>query len=398
MSFPRSRDAALAVVLAALLGGCALDRSAFGAERDAAVDAPSDAGVDSGSVDAGPPGPLLHGEGSYMRGSEASFEDRAGVVRFVAPHARRIDDTRDGMTLVEGARTNLVRQSQALGAAAWSHDPSCTLRDDDAVAPDGSSTADRALAPLGERCTHQTSQREAVRHTLSAWFRSDLPGPLRASGAREVAIRATSSTGWARLRATGLVAAPRFDDVALDGRAGHPASSDVAIAHDVLTWGWQLEAARFASSYIRTGADTATRPADTWVFAPSDVDPRLASGPWSVSVEPGWTRSELDGVAWVISFSPSSGLRFRRTGPMVIEAVVDGIPVAAVAVPDLQRGNALRIDVHPSAGRLVLTHEGSAVETSVSPWSWAIEGDVRIGGRVGGEEELFGWVSVPSTP
>lgn len=171
--------------------------------------------------------------------------------------------------LVEGARTNLAPQSQAIDNVAWSRTNSAaaapTVTADQAVAPDGTTTADRVQIPLvssGWSLIQSAVITAAATNSGSLFVKGNgTSGTLSVFfGARSCVPCAYNSTSWTRCTddnvATGATNFNFGNDVTDCG--GGPYS-----AQDIFVWGVQVELGAYTSSYIATTAAAVTRSAET---------------------------------------------------------------------------------------------------------------------------------------
>jgi hypothetical protein len=172
--------------------------------------------------------------------------------------------------LVEGASTNLALRSEDLIAAAWSASGTATATADQAVSPDGNTTADRlqinATSGGAFNYRSQTVTLPASSVTVSTWIKGvSGSGNLYLFGTPDAVSYGRVnclyvSTAWTRCTGsfTGT-AAGWFMGIGTDLR---DASQSATVANDVYVWGYQVEAQPFATSYIPTTGTSASRAAD----------------------------------------------------------------------------------------------------------------------------------------
>jgi hypothetical protein len=210
--------------------------------------------------------------------------------------------------LVEPAATNLLTRSQELGSAGIWSQSNVTLTTDNAVAPDGSTTAE-TLTANGSNASHSVTQTITTTadatYTYSVYAKAgtedcvylrnnggvnnwwtaifDLDGG--GSSATQTAVGATSGTivstsqvdlgnGWVRLTVTGSIT-PTSSGMTL-GVAETPTGYTFSTqgtptpnssSGTILYWGAQHELGTVATSYIPTVSATATRAVDAVTVA-----------------------------------------------------------------------------------------------------------------------------------
>jgi hypothetical protein len=195
--------------------------------------------------------------------------------------------------LIEEQRTNSLTYSEQFDNAAWTK-VNATVTANAAVAPDGTSTADKVIATNSASTTRAVYQNftslAATTYTVSVYvkaaeyslFAIQEIGGGRFGASFNLANQTTTSLGgggfvsssispvgggWYRCLVvwTGLAASNAITFI------GYPAGASVSAAgtnyagdgtSGILIWGAQLEAGAFATSYIPTIASTVTRSAD----------------------------------------------------------------------------------------------------------------------------------------
>ena len=224
---------------------------------------------------------------THTRASLATMYDAAGTLVTASSGSPRL--TYDPVThsalglLVEEQRTNLLTYSEALDNATWAKNGGASITANVATAPDGYLTADRltvvtgasdSLESPGVSITSGTSYTATARLLLgtsttvtlnmsnaAAWSGGVNPAAtfnLSTGAMTGVAANTTAKVealpgGWFAVSITATAAATTTSSLRVV-----PVSS----SSTTIVWGLQLEAGAFATSYIPTGAASATRAAD----------------------------------------------------------------------------------------------------------------------------------------
>jgi hypothetical protein len=175
--------------------------------------------------------------------------------------------------LVEGARTNDIIRSQEFENAAWSTSGTAiTVTADQAVAPDGTTTADRLQVPGVVADTGESVRYQAVAPTTrsGSFFvkgngTSGTVDMYLVSGA--CASCSFNASTWTRCvydgaASSNIIAIGLESITAVGCPSGHGAKSAI----DIFVWGAQSEVASFASSYIATTSAAVARTGETADF------------------------------------------------------------------------------------------------------------------------------------
>lgn len=228
---------------------------------------------------------LYKGTGSlsFTRATTATYTAiDNGFISVAADNVLRIESNG---ALIEGARTNIALQSEVLGTT-WAAS-NVTLVNDNAVAPDGASTAERLTASAGNGTLLQSVTGTATAYTFSIYLK-------RLTGTGNVDVRADNTTwatcpistsAWTRCSATATLTDNTYS----------PGVRIVASGDAVYAWGGQMEAGIIKSSYIPTTVSEVARNADQLT---AQISGNLATG-YTVYAEGGATGNS-DGGVWRI--------------------------------------------------------------------------------------------------
>lgn len=303
---------------------------------------PPGAGYDATNVS------LTTGSGvavTVARTSTQTCEISPGVLTSVAANKPCVES---GALKTEPAGTNLALQSAALTSASWSilaagtgGAPSRSA--DVTVAPDGTTSAEQlafsAVAGGGNASIlAQDFTATAAAYSASIYLKaaSGTPtvylwmatGGTTYAGNASACVLSSTTWTWCKLENRTLTAATWAIRFGVDTR---DASQSAQSASTIYAWGAQVETGSVATSYIPTGAATATRTAQTATVAtPATLS--TTEGAAKVCITPAWTGA-APAEAWFL----------------------DGSNVAATA----------RILIVAAAGNTTLTSTNSTVAPAV---------------------------------
>lgn len=221
---------------------------------------------------------INHGIGpnilSFTRSSVATFYNKNGILEQASADNPRFNYTQgvlDGL-LIEGSKTNFIRQSQDIAAGFWIKENSIEvanlLGDNLRISPDNTTYANFVRFPSNTLArTYQliSLPTAANQLTFSVWLKS-------ATGVSQQ-IKITLKESGTGVEYNSLIATvtAQWQRFSISADCSSNASGVIAgIDHDLLTypewniliWGGQLEIGTFASSYIPTTNETATRAID----------------------------------------------------------------------------------------------------------------------------------------
>lgn len=231
---------------------------------------------------------------TFTRSSTGTYVDSNGVIKTAAANEARFDhDPVSGSSLgllVEESRTNNLTYSAEFDNAAWTKTRT-TITANAAVAPDGTTTADKLIRNTDNNINvvYQTVSLSQTTYTLSTFAKQgeysfctlNLPNTQGwdadrwisvdlTDGSYAVSSSAPTSTsveeypnGWYRISITHAASATVTRGGYIEARStsgyGYQAGDGTS---GIYIWGTQLEAGSFPTSYIPTSGSTVTRSAD----------------------------------------------------------------------------------------------------------------------------------------
>lgn len=198
---------------------------------------------------------MLHGSGStaFERTTTGTYIDRYGVLQYADIDEPRFE--KDGL-LIEGASTNLLKQSNNFADATWLKSL-VTITPDFAVSPDGTTNASRLVGSAGAWVLYQAETTSNTSTTTKSIY-------VKSNGAGQDTFRLmingvavtgdlTATNEWVRYEGQGATDGASNIGVIRDS-GNNPVDILIAFA--------QLEELPFASSYIPTTTTSVTRSAD----------------------------------------------------------------------------------------------------------------------------------------
>lgn len=185
---------------------------------------------------------------------------------------------------VESARTNETLRSSAIDNGAWATTASGVaapaITADFAVAPDGTTTADRMQIPacptagVDASGVNQTSATIASPSSSAVFLKANTGTPSVSicmygitTGTRTCTQFALNTSTWTRAVVPNVTNTGGMNmEIACENRTGSYSGATNTGAADILVWGAQSEAGAYATSYIPTVAAAVTRNAEIAQF------------------------------------------------------------------------------------------------------------------------------------
>lgn len=317
--------------------------------------------------------------------------------------------------LVEGQGTNLAPRTESFDDAAWTK-TNLVPTANAAVAPDGTTTADR----LAENTTNgyhnvqfaSGSVTSGTAYVASVYFKPagrtrgafrlrgefsdrgfnfDLSGAtpvigtlwngLPSSGARiEVC-----ANGWYRLSCTTTASATALSGWYLGLSPGaSPDASGGTYAGDgasgAFLWGAQFETGSIATSYIpNPGTGSAVRPADDWFLSGAAFTAAIDPSVGTFFVEFFWAPGPPVGGVFSISDNTNSNRIDYRAGQSYVEIAVGGVVLAGISAGMSPQSGWNRIAVAWSAAGYAISLNGGAPVTGTANCSGLAASQLQLG-------------------
>ena len=350
--------------------------------------------------------------GTFSRSSSGRYLTSASTVATASDNVLRLENRGDGygsIALLEGARTNALSYSRATGS--WTQNaPNHTGTNDYGVAPDGTTTAGRALkqttASWGP--SHQQIALSAGSSVAFSFWMSSNGGTSAGNSFRlgvdynnGIAVKSTIPVGWTYFTATGTTT-NNNPSTGLDHRANLPSTGDPAISTltDVLLWGVQVETGvLFSSSTIASAGTPTTRSADVLTLTTAQYNAALRSVPWTTNVYPLFANTDTTAgdAYWLYSFGGSSdGIYLNNTGGNVTVIVkVGGSTALQSSTITFSKHQQLTITVRPAAGSLTVSGATSGNGTVIGSSFSFPSSTLRVGGILSANNEAFCRISQP---
>ena len=220
---------------------------------------------------------------TFTRASKASYYDSDGLLKLASDNVARFDHDATSKQckglLIEESRTNLLTYSENFDNAAWVKRGTCVVVPNDALAPDGTYTADKITFAGGTNDFYYGSLTIASGTAIAPSIyikKSTASGTVKFTSANGLAFGdweinlALLSTSWERITsvhpAVSVITAFTGTGNAFSGFIIYtPGGSSVT----AWCWGAQVEVGSFTTSYIPS-TDTFTSRASTATYIGSD--------------------------------------------------------------------------------------------------------------------------------
>jgi hypothetical protein len=273
------------------------------------------------------------------------------LLKSATTNTPRIEYDADGNRLgllIEEARTNLITQSEALNTG-WSIG-SATVAADQAVAPDGNTTADEVnlssggfiyRTPTVTASTTYTASWYIKAGTATAWVYGFFDGTAGSFINRvqyDITDGEDVGNGWYRFNVSVTTPAGCTSLRVYPIRTSTGGGEVAGVVGTSFVWGAQLEAGSFPTSYIPTAGATATRAADVASIPTSAFGYNQKAG--TVVVEASTYRTpDSDTYLWQIDSGAGDDRYTARLSSVVLYAAF--VIIDTVTAANLSAGSAL---------------------------------------------------------
>lgn len=363
---------------------------------------------------------------TFSRAGTATYFDKFGTLQTAANNVPRFDYDPDSLArrglLIEGARTNLCINSEAIGASTGT-----SVNSDAGIAPNGAATADLLIETAVNSEHYGTdfsfTPTAGLQYVWSVFVRQG-PGTrnlhLRIAGGNNAVVnfnlstRVMTTSGAQFVKAAYQAMPNGYFRVTLTWTATNATSTTcrIQLANGVATtsylgdgtsglyvWGRQLEQGEFPSSYIATTAASVTRAAD--VVAVASVSPWFNSSEGVLFAEGIYNSfgSTAQGFTAALRHTVSSGsVRLRRSGAAAPTPVADVLNDSASVIasislnPAMTEGAPIRQAISFAAASFQGSARGVSGTRVTSGAVPALNQLVLGSTNATGGSPLFGWL------
>ena len=355
-----------------------------------------------------------------------TYLDVGGTIQTAGTDAPRFDHDISGVPLgmlIEGAGTNVITQSAALGSAPWAASGS-VVTDNDDVAPDGTTTAD-----LVQNNTNSAAHLVYINapgltpttpYTYSKFFKRDdhdwialrvddtdgasyghfnlNTGSVGTADAGVTATIKAYPNGWYRCGVSKAAnGAVTFVNTYLVSADNGKNAAYVGTGTGVWMWGAMLEERPFATSYIKTEGSATTRAQDVPLISDLSSFYNFSQGTFLVEATIPYLTTPVgvyfaigDGVATdymavAVRTDVDNSLRGLVVDSGVIQAdITDGTPIVA--------GTTKKIAFAYALNDFVMYEDGTSRGTDAAGTPLTAVDRLAIGTFDGGSLPLNGWI------
>jgi hypothetical protein len=308
--------------------------------------------------------------------------------------------------LVEEQRTNLLAYSEQLDNAAWVKRGTCTITANAATAPDGQVSADLvAGVGIGGNDLYQSnvSISAPTRYEISFYIKKvstsgvlavqSPAGPANGSWTVDLSLL---GSGWERITRSHAAVTITTEFTGSGGVYNGPyfiASSGGPLSFYL--WGLQAEIGSFATSYIPTGAASATRAADVVTCSGSAFSQWFNAAGGTVVVDflapPGLVPSTYPRV-WEFQDAADSSLLgiWVNGGGSIRVGVYTAGAWQEINLGAATAGGRYKVALRYGASGIAVCCNGGAVATNASTITWANIAKCSIGQSIGQQ-----WLNAP---
>lgn len=342
--------------------------------------------------------------GTFVRAGEASYYNAppntvGGFLSWALANTLR-EDKRDGVPrlyLSEGTRTNLCLYSEDLNQATWTK-TGCTINAGFTAAPDAEvdvcTVAFTADAAAKVSCT-VAGTANATTYASSVWARKPAgAGTARLrvidrNGATTTSADLVVGTLWTRLEytiawGTGVLT-PEI----------HVVNGSAGTAQNIETWGMQVEAGAFVSSYMRTTVAAFVRASDRLTFA---VYPEaMRRGRWSIQQAPIYPSTVHTTADAIVSFSTTQRDGIDSTNSEQNAVNVNNVPMFASAATTFSADQVMTLVVDMAVATVEVSGAttGNGVGSVGTIPTFPTTNHLAIGSRLLGTGSFFGRIGEP---
>lgn len=369
--------------------------------------------------------PWLDRHWAFARGSTGTRYNAKGLIESVASGVPRFNfDLATGKRrlLIEGSRTNLCLRSQEFDNASWTKtDASVTA--DAATAPDGTTTADKlTVSAAGGRVRQSVTissgatvagscfvkksgsanwailSAVAGAETKNVWVNltTGALGTVQSAGSVITTFSAARveslPNGWSRIHFVAVTTGVTSFEMSVSAAQSDNTAS--ANADELYTWGAQIEAGQWPSSYIPTTSASVTRSADTLSRTDPDGLINVNEGTLFVSAiapydDPTNTQARTIAVLDDNSNANIHRWLFTTAGNLQFQTVVSSASQASFSTITAPGTSAFRVASGYKTDDVAAIRDGGTINSDTSA-SMPTVSRFRLGSTASGAQPLYG--------